>query len=104
LCEIGLRMRGPDTARSRLADWQAIAQAELSFAPELVRAAFESAIRLDPSNETAKYNLEIFEASLEAPRTGLQSEWERKSEALIRQFAEANIRQSGMFEQPVLAA
>jgi tetratricopeptide (TPR) repeat protein len=86
VCESGLRMRGSDTAKSQLEEWRAIAQAELGFPPELVRSAFEAALRLDPGNELARRNQETFEASLKTPRTSPGLQWEKKSEASLRQF------------------
>ncbi len=68
MCEAGLRMRGSDTAKSQLEEWRAIAQAELGFPRESVRAAFEAAVRLDPLNELARRNQDAFEASLRVPR------------------------------------
>jgi tetratricopeptide (TPR) repeat protein len=94
MCEMGLRMRGSDTAKSQLEEWRAIAQAELGFPPESVRAAFEAAVRLDPSNELAKRNQDAFEASLRVPRASPRSNWERKSEAAVRQFGLAERRYS----------
>ena len=94
MCETGLRMRGSDTAKSQLEEWRAIAQAELGFPPESVRAAFEAAFRLDPSNELARRNQNAFEASLRVPRTDSHSIWERKSEATVRQFGLAEQRYS----------
>jgi len=93
-CEMGLRMRGSDTAKSQLEEWRAIAQAELGFPPELVRAAFEAAVRLDPSNDLAERNQAVFEASLRPPRTPPRSKWEQKSEAAVRQFGLAERRYS----------
>jgi tetratricopeptide (TPR) repeat protein len=86
MCETGLRTRGSDSAKSQLEEWRAIAEAELGFPPELVRVAFEAAVRLDPSNDLAKRNQAIFEASLAASRTPSRSTWEQKSEAAVRQF------------------
>lgn len=94
MCEAGLRMRGSETAKSQLEDWRAIAQAELGFSPELVRAAFEAAVRLDPSNDIAKRNQTAFEASLNAPRTSPRLPWDQRSEAVVRQFGLSERRNS----------
>ena len=95
MCEAGLRMNGSDSAKSQLEEWRAIAQAELGFPPELVRAAFESATRLDPSNELAKRNRDLFEASLRAPRVRpTLSNWEQKSVAAVRNLGLAERRYS----------
>lgn len=87
-CEAGLRTGGIDTAKSRLEEWKAIAQAELGFPPDLVMMAFESAVRLDPSNEYAAQNRDAFAASRGAART----EWTQKSAATVRQFGIAERR------------
>jgi tetratricopeptide (TPR) repeat protein len=94
MCETGLRMRGSDAAKSQLEEWRAIAQAALGFPPEAVRAAFEAAARLDPSNDLARRNQDAFEASLGAARTRPHSWWEQKSEAAVRQFGLAERRYS----------
>lgn len=92
MCERGSNMRGSDTAKSQLEEWRAIAQAELGFPPDSVRAAFEAAFRLDPSNELAKRNQEAFEATFIAPRTSPRSMWKQKSQAAVRQFGLAERR------------
>lgn len=94
MCETGLKMQGSDTAKSHLQEWRAIAQAELGFPRESVRAAFEAAIRLDPSNEQAKRNYKLFEASLRVPHVSRRLTWEQKSEAAVRQFGLAERRYS----------
>jgi tetratricopeptide (TPR) repeat protein len=85
-CEMGLRMQGSDTAKSQLQDWRAIAQAELGFSPDLVRAAFESAIRLDPSNDLTRRNQRAFEGSLKTAQTPSRTKWEERTEASVRRF------------------
>jgi tetratricopeptide (TPR) repeat protein len=92
MCETGLGMRASDTARSQLEEWRAIAQAELGFPAEFVRAAFDAALRLDPSNELARRNQDAFEAFLRAPHTSPSSRWEQKSEAAVRQLGLAERR------------
>lgn len=92
MCETGLRMRGSDTAKSQLEEWRAIAQAELGFPPESVRAAFEAALRLDPSNDLARQNHDAYEASLRVTSTRPDTNWEKRSEAAIRQFGVAEHR------------
>ena len=95
MCETGLRMGGSDTAKSQLEEWRAIAQSELGFPSESVRAAFEAALRLDPSNELAKRNQDAFEASLRVPHLRpTRSSWEQKSEAAVRHLGLAERRYS----------
>ncbi len=94
ICETGLKMIGSNSAKSQLEEWRAIAQAELGFPPELVRMAFEAAIRLDPTNESAKRNQDAYEAYLKTPHSDLRSIWEQKSNSAIRQFGLAERRYS----------
>jgi tetratricopeptide (TPR) repeat protein len=86
MCETGIKMPGSDAARSQLEEWRAIAQAELGFSAEAVRAAFEAAIRLDPSNEQARQNLVAFEVSLKTPSAAHRATWQHKPEAALKQF------------------
>ena len=44
-------MPGSAAVKSELAEWLAISESELAFPVEIVRASFENAVRLDPSNE-----------------------------------------------------
>ncbi len=94
ICETGLRKRGSDTARSQLEEWRAIAQAELGFPPDLVRAAFEAAIRFDPSNEWAKRNQAAFETSSVAAGVRHRAMWAQRPEAAVRQLGLAERRYS----------
>ena len=81
LCEKALDMNGAASEKSEIAEWMAIAQSELGFPVELVRASFENSIRLDPSNERARRNLAAFEG---ATRPIPSSRWETRSTAAIR--------------------
>ena len=94
MCETGLRMSASDTAKSQLEEWRAIAQAELGFPVEAVSAAFETAVRLDPTNELARQNQREFEASFGVSNTRLRVKWVQKSEAAVRQFRLAERRYS----------
>jgi Arc/MetJ family transcription regulator len=86
MCETGIRMSASDTAKSQLEEWRAIAQAELGYSQESVRAAFEAAVRLDPSNDLAKRNQAAFEASLRLPQVPTHSKWDKKTAAAMRDF------------------
>jgi len=94
MSEAGLRMRGSDTAKSQLEEWRAIAQAELGFPLDAIRAGFEAAVRLDPTNELARRDQDAFEASLRASRRPPHQWWEQRSEAALRQFGVAEHRYS----------
>jgi tetratricopeptide (TPR) repeat protein len=80
LCEQALNMPGSAAVKSELSEWMAIAQSELGFPIEMVRASFENAIRLDPSNERAGRNLAAFEAAV---RPTMKT-WETRSSAAVR--------------------
>jgi tetratricopeptide (TPR) repeat protein len=67
LCERAMEMPGSAAVKSELAEWLAISESELAFPVEIVRASFENALRLDPSNERARRNLAAFEAALRPP-------------------------------------
>jgi tetratricopeptide (TPR) repeat protein len=92
MCERGLAMEASRAVHSQLSEWLAIAEAELGFPPARVRAAFEEALRLDPSNEMARRNLERFEQAL--PRRTTTMGWEKRSENTVRVFGQAERRVS----------
>ncbi|MFO0952187.1 MAG: hypothetical protein U0835_13765 [Isosphaeraceae bacterium] len=83
MCERASTRDASDTVRSELADWKAVAQAELKFPAELVRATFEESIRLDPSNALARRNLDAFNRSSE-PTQPQPGRWEIRPEAAVR--------------------
>ncbi len=80
LCEQALAMPGSATLKSELYEWMAIAQSELGFPADLVRASFEEAISRNPSNDMAVRNRDAFEAAL---RTATKA-WEMRSPASVR--------------------
>jgi tetratricopeptide (TPR) repeat protein len=86
MCERGSQMPASAAVRSELAEWTAISQAELGFPAEMVRASFETAIRLDPSNDRARRNRAAYEAAIGPPRSG---EWEKRSASTVRVSAQA---------------
>jgi tetratricopeptide (TPR) repeat protein len=90
MCERGLEMKASPAVLSQVSEWLAIAKAELGFPPEIVRAAFEQALRLDPSNEMARRNLQAFEQALSHPAA--PKEWEKRSENTVRVFGQAERR------------
>ncbi len=73
-------MPGSAAVKSELSEWIAISQSELGFPTEMVRASFENAIRLDPSNERARRNFAAFEA---AARPTIRA-WETRSPTAVR--------------------
>ncbi len=88
LCELALAMPASGAVKSELSEWVAIAQSELSFPIETVRASFENAIRLDPSNERASRNLAAFEMTVR-PTVRM---WETRTAAAVRSSALAERR------------
>ena len=80
-CEKALGMPGSATVKSELSEWMAIAQSELGFPVEMVRASFDNAIRFDPSNQRARRNLAAFEAAIRPLPEGA---WETRSTTLVR--------------------
>ena len=100
MCETGLRMRGSDTAKSQLQDWLAIAKAQLGFPPESIRAAFEAALRLDPTNDRAKRNRDYFEESIGIAHTISASRWDQGTESSVRQFGLAERRADHQYASP----
>jgi len=73
-------MPGSAAVKSELSEWIAISQSELGFPEEMVRASFENAIRLDPSNERAGRNFAAFES---AGRRSVKV-WVTRSSAAVR--------------------
>jgi tetratricopeptide (TPR) repeat protein len=104
MCERGLRLPAPSRVKSELLDWLAISQAELRFPQDLVRAAFENAVRSDPSNDQARRNFGIYE-EVEKGHTSIDVPWEKTSPSIMRSFGEEQTRrgngQTG--RQPVYA-
>jgi tetratricopeptide (TPR) repeat protein len=81
LCERALSMNGSAAVMSEVSEWMAIAQANLGFPAEMVRASFDNAIRLDPANQRARRNLAAFEA---ANKPITMKNWETRSARAIR--------------------
>jgi tetratricopeptide (TPR) repeat protein len=90
LCEQALEMPGSAAVRSELFEWLAISQSELGFPGETVRASFENAIRLDPSNERGGRNFAAFESAGRRPITV----WVTRSSAAVRSSGLAERRYS----------
>jgi tetratricopeptide (TPR) repeat protein len=64
MCERALELSASDEIRADLYEWLAISEAELGFPPELIRGAFEEAIRLAPDAERIGQNLAQFEKAV----------------------------------------
>jgi len=63
LSEQAIRVGGSAAVMSEVWEWMAIAQTHLGFPADVIRASFDNAIRLDPSNERAKRNVAAFESA-----------------------------------------
>lgn len=90
VCERGLQMNAPPTVHSQLWEWLAIAETELDFPSDRVRSRFEQALRLDPSNDMARRNLEAFEEAIAHPTAG--KVWQKRSETDVRAFGRTEHR------------
>jgi tetratricopeptide (TPR) repeat protein len=84
LCDAALRFDGPETIKSELMEWTAIARAELEFPADMVREAFEEAVRLDPSNERALHNRALYEERLASPREEEPGRFEARTPRELR--------------------
>jgi tetratricopeptide (TPR) repeat protein len=93
LCERALSMSGSAAVMSEISEWMGIAQAELGFPAEMVRASFDNAIRLDPSNERAGRNLDAFEATSKPATVEI---WETRSAGAVRASGLAERRLAGV--------
>ncbi len=80
MCDWASQKPAPDSVKSELAEWSAISKAELGFPAELVRAAFEDAIRLDSSNDRARRSLATFEGAVQSAHR----KWPWRSAAAVR--------------------
>jgi tetratricopeptide (TPR) repeat protein len=86
MCDQASRKQPSAAIHSELAEWTAVAQAELGFPPDSVRASLEKAIRLDPSNDRARRNLDQFET---ARRSAHATSWETRSATAVRTSGQA---------------
>ncbi len=97
VCEKGLTLPASNAVKSRLEEMRAIALAELGFPSEVVRASFETAIRLDPTNEQAKRNQKTFEQTPRFHPSGERRKWEQRVDRAVRQFGLAERLAEGEF-------
>lgn len=91
LCERALSMKGSAAMMSEVSEWMAIAQAELGLSSDMVRASFDNAIRLDPSNERARHNLAAFETATKPIPVEI---WETRTASSLRTLGLAKRRYS----------
>ena len=88
LCEQALEMPASPAVKSELSEWIAISQSELGLPAETVRASFENATRLDPSNERATRNFAAFEAAVGPTK----KDWVTRTPAAVRSSGGAERR------------
>jgi tetratricopeptide (TPR) repeat protein len=89
MCERAIKLRCSAAMQSELAEWLAIAQAELGFPASSVRASFELAIHRDPTNDRARRNLRVFESTI---RPFAENQWVTRAKADIRQAGQIEWR------------
>ncbi|HEX8199967.1 MAG TPA: tetratricopeptide repeat protein, partial [Isosphaeraceae bacterium] len=73
-CVQALKRANLSTVKADLFEWMAIAQSYLGVAPDSIRANFETALELAPSNERIRRNYKRFVAKLEQAMT---PDWEK---------------------------
>jgi len=82
MCVRALEKSGPPRVRSELHEFLGIAVASLDYPTLLVQRELEEAIRIDPSNERARHNLQAYLSSVEDPRSAVS--WDRPSASQAR--------------------
>lgn len=87
MCERALQRPASKRVQSALCEFLAISLTGLGYPEPVIRRAFENSIRVDPSNDRARRNLERFETAV-ASRAPQPKNWERRSESSLRAFAQ----------------
>lgn len=98
ICERGLRKAATDRVRSELFECLAISQAALVYPGEVVRNAFENALRADPSNERARRNLATYDRTLSTQPIRLD-QWETRGASAVREDVQEEVRKTSRFPQ-----
>jgi tetratricopeptide (TPR) repeat protein len=91
MCERGLGRPAPARAQSELCEFLGIALTHLQYPVPVIQRAFENAIRVDPSNDRARRNLQQFLAALEA-RPPKPVEWDQPTENNVRSSGQQQFR------------
>ena len=84
-CERALELPASDEVRANLNEWLAISEAELRFPPELIRSAFEEAIRLARDVDRIRRNLEEFETAV-TQQSVQPLHWDKPSNSVVQSF------------------
>ncbi len=87
MCERGLQCPASNRVHSELYEFLAISLTHLGYPEPFIRRAFENSIRVDPSNDRARRNLERFETAV-ISRAPQPKNWESRSESSLRAFAQ----------------
>ncbi len=91
MCERALGKPAPERVQSELCEFLGIAMTHLGYPPPVVQRAFENAIRVDPSNDRAKRNLQMFLEAL-AAKPPKPVQWDQPSENYIRSSGQQKFR------------
>jgi tetratricopeptide (TPR) repeat protein len=93
MCELALGKSAPERVQSELCEFLGISLTHLQYPPPVIQRAFENAIRVDPSNDRAKQNLQRFLEALAAkPQKPVR--WEQPNETSIRNSGLQQTRRS----------
>jgi tetratricopeptide (TPR) repeat protein len=95
MCEWALHKQATPRVQSELCEFLGISLTVLGYPEQVIRRELENAIRLDPSNERARRNMEWFETALTTPTT--HKEWERISDSSMRKFGQQEARSDPAF-------
>jgi tetratricopeptide (TPR) repeat protein len=91
MCELALGKLSPPRIQSELCEFLGIALTGLGCPGPVVQRAFENAIRVDPSNERARQNLQRYLTAL-ATKPPRQIEWDRPSDSYVRSSGQQQMR------------
>lgn len=87
MCERAMEKVTPLRIQSELCEFLGIALTNLGYPRQVAQRAFENAIRVDPSNERARQNLQRFLTAI-AANSPRPINWDRPSESYIRSSAQ----------------
>jgi len=99
MCERALGKPAPERVQSELCEFLGISLTHLQYPPPVIQRAFENAIRVDPSNDRAKQNLQRFLEAL-AAKPQKPPHWEQPNETYIRNSGMQQTRMPPAASQP----
>jgi hypothetical protein len=91
MCELALGKPAPERMQSELCEFLGIAMTHLQYPAPVIQRAFENAIRVDPSNDRVKQNLQQFLDAL-AAQPSKPVQWDQPSENYIRTYGQQQFR------------